>query len=62
MAEWGRPDFHLVDAETAIIAYNLDIPFTAEEMNHYIRTHHTENPDFAKKISSSLPCLGVALA
>lgn len=53
MAEWGRPDFHLVDAEAAIIAKNLDILFTSAEMNHFIRAHHTENPDFAKKIPTS---------
>lgn len=35
------------------IADNLDIPFTTEEMNRYIRAHHTEHPDFAKKIPSS---------
>lgn len=27
-----------MDAEAAIIAENLDIPFTTEEMNRYIRT------------------------
>ena len=51
------PDFYLADEEAAFIAYNLDIPFTTEEMNRSIRTHHTENPDFAKKIPSSFMCL-----
>lgn len=53
MTEWGRPDFHLVDAETAIIAEKLDILFTTEEMNRYIRTHRTEHPDFAQTIPTS---------
>lgn len=62
MVAWGIPDFCLADEDATFIADNPDIPFTTEEKNSYIRTHHTENPDFAKKIPSSLPCLGVALA
>lgn len=46
-------DFLLADEEAVFIADNLDIPFTTDEMNRYIRTHHTEHPDFAKKIPSS---------
>lgn len=57
-----KADFHLADEEAAFIADNLDIPFTTDEMNHYIRTHRTENPDFAKKIPPSFARLGVALA
>ena len=53
LAHLCKADFHLADEEAAFIADNLDIPFTTEEMNSYIRTHHTENPDFAKKIPSS---------
>lgn len=46
-------DFYHADYESAIIADNLDLPFTTEEMNRYICTHHTENPDFAKIIPFS---------
>lgn len=46
-------DFLLADEEAVFIADNLDIPFTTDEMNRYIRTHHTENPDFAKTIPTS---------
>lgn len=53
LAHLCKADFHLAEEEAAFIADNLDIPFTTEEMNRYIRTHHTENPDFAKKIPSS---------
>lgn len=53
LAHLCKADFHLADEEAAFIADNLDIPFTTEEMNRYIRTHHTENPDFAKKIPTS---------
>lgn len=53
------PDFYLADEGATFIADNLDIPFTTEEMNRSIRTHHTEHPDFAKNIPSSFPCRGV---
>lgn len=53
LAHLCKADFHLADEEAAFIADNLDIPFTTEEMNRSIRTHHTEHPDFAKKIPSS---------
>lgn len=53
LAHLCKADFHLADEEAAFIADNLDIPFTTEEMNSYIRTHHTENPDFAQKIPTS---------
>ncbi|MCQ2363943.1 MAG: Spi family protease inhibitor [Akkermansia sp.] len=46
-------DFHLAEEAAAFIADNLDIPFTTDEMNRYIRTHHTEHPDFAQTIPSS---------
>lgn len=55
MQEQHMDDFHLEDEEAACIAEALDIPFTTEEMNRYIRAHHTENPDFAKKNPSSFP-------
>lgn len=53
LAHLCKADFHLADEEAAFIADNLDISFTTEEMNRYIRTHHTEHPDFAKKIPTS---------
>lgn len=53
LAHLCKADFHLADEEAAFIADNLDIPFTTEEMNTYIRTHRTENPDFAKTIPTS---------
>lgn len=53
LAHLCKADFHLADEEAAFIADNLDIPFTTDEMNRYIRTHRTENPDFAKNIPTS---------
>lgn len=53
LAHLCKADFHLADEEALFIAENLDIPFTTDEMNAYIRTHHTENPDFANTIPTS---------
>lgn len=53
LAHLCKADFHLADEEVAFIADNLDIPFTTEEMNAFICTHNTENPDFANTIPTS---------
>lgn len=53
LAHLCKADFHLADEEDAFIAENLDIPFTTDEMNHYIRSHRTERHDFAKTIPTS---------
>lgn len=53
LAHLCKADFHLADEEAAFIADNLDIPFTTEAMNRYIRTHHTERHNFAKTIPTS---------
>lgn len=53
LAHLCKADFHLVDEEAACVAEALDIPFTTNELNTYIRTHHTESPDFAKNNPTS---------